>query len=311
MRVANPSTGRTSDARMITESLHLLALVDSSADFWFGHGVVGVLMVVGGGLALRHAARLNSLARAIEKTKTVTTAAAQSGLVRVRGRIESAPRVMSPFTQTACCCYQAEIEEPSDDGSSTGMGWRPLHTAISRERFALRDQAGTIEIDPQGMQLDVAPTLTREVISRAGDAREEAMLEYVRQNCPNPGNRMVLEAGKRAFLSPEQQADPRVREGLRQLEQRSHQQLHKKTEGQSFLFRETCLLPGQEFEVAGTVRREGTDRVIGEGPPGSPFLLSARIGAALSREQHRKTRNFALISCAVFIGGMLVLIFRW
>ncbi len=296
---------------MITAFLNLMAPADSDSGFWSGHGIAAVLMVIGGGLGLRHAAKLHALARAIEKTRTVTTTAAQSGLVRIRGKIDAPRRVLSPFTQTVCCCYQVEIEEASDDGSSTGMGWRPLHTAISQERFELRDPWGTIEIDPQGMQLDVVPTLTHEVISQPRDAREAAMLDYVRQNCPSPGNRRVLEAGKRAFLSAEQQADPRVQEGLRQLEKRYHRQLHKKTEGQAFLFRETCLLPGQELEVAGTVRQEGTHRVLGQGPPGSPFLLSARIGAALSREQHRKTRNFALISCAIFVAGILVLVFRW
>ncbi len=284
--------------------------VDAGSEAFDGNGFFGLLLMIAGVAGLRYSRKLHSVSRALNDTPVISVAQAGNGLVRVRGRIASDQLLVSPFTQTPCCFYEVEVEEPSDDGSATGMAWRRAHIESSVARFELRDRTGAIEIRPEGIQVHAPPTFRHEVISRPRDPSEERMLAYVREHCPNKLNRLVLNTVKKALLTPEQEADPQVQERLRQLEERRHQQLHRETKGHSFLFRETCFLPGQELEVVGTAVVDGASRALGKGPGGqTPFLLSAHLGEALNRQQDTMARNFTIASVAALAAGVLVMIF--
>jgi hypothetical protein len=285
--------------------------VDPGTDALFSQGFFGLVLLIAGFCGLGYSRKLHLIARALQETPVAPIAQAGSGLVRVRGSIAADPLLLSPLTQTPCCCYQVVVEEPSDEGTSTGMGWRPLHVEVSNAPFALRDGTGTIEIHPEGLEISAPATFQQEVISRARDSREETMLAYVREHCPNKLNRFLLTTMKQALLTPEQEAAPQMQERLRQFEDRRHRQLHKETKGQSFLFRETCFLPGQELEIAGSSVVDGSRRMLGKGPDRKrPFLLSTQFGEALNRQQSRKARNLSIASAVALVAGVLEMVFR-
>ncbi len=286
----------------------LAAVADPGDPTPFSRGLGGLMCVISGIAGLRHARKLRLGSHAIEEAPVMTTLKAGAAFVRVHGTIACDQPIVSPLTQTHCCFYRVEVEEPSDDGSSTGMGWRPLHRETSTADFQLRDAAGVIEIFPAGIEIDAPPTFQHEVISRAGTPQEERLLAYVQQNCPNKANRFLLTLLKQAVLSPVQQMDPGVQERLQQLEERHHRPLHRETRGQSFLFRETCFLPGRELEIAGTAFMNGTTRTVGKGPGKTPFLLSTHFRQAIPGEQNRKARNFAIVSSLVLLAGVVMMI---
>ena len=296
--------------------IHLHSLMSAAMYLWSGRGTGdtynygdagGFVMIILGILGLRHAAKLRALARKLEAIPFTSIAAAKSGPARVRGRVHSDALVTSPFSQTACCCYRAEVEDASDDGTSMGSGWTPLYTDVSKIGFVLEDASGSLKVRPQGLDIDIPFGFQHEVISKPCDAREKALYEYVEQNCPNKLNAFLLATAKTAFISPEQAADPRVQERLQKWEERRRGSLHKRTKGQSFRFREATVMPGQECEIAGTVESEDGVRVLRQGPEGMPFLLSANMDEALNADQQRRARNFARWSTAFVVGGVALM----
>jgi hypothetical protein len=292
---------------MAVLSILVASVADPGDPTPFSRGLGGLMFVIGGLAGLRHARKLHLGSSTLEHAQAISTAQVGAGLVRICGTILCDRPLLSPLTQTPCCLYRVEVEESSGDGSATGTGWRPLHRDSSTAGFQLRDAAGVIEILPKGIQMDAPPTFQREVI--AGDPGEERLLAYVRQNCPNKANRFLLPLLKQALLSPVQEVDPRVQERLQQLEERHHRPLHRQTSGHSFLFRETCFLPGSELEIAGTACLNGSSRVIAKGPGKTPFFLSTHFGQELlPGEQNNKARNFAIVSAMILVAGVLMMI---
>jgi hypothetical protein len=294
----------------------LASVADPGDPTAFSRALGGLMFVIGGLAGLRHARKLHLGSSVLEHTPVIRTAqvitSAQAGLVCIRGTIDCDRPLLSPLTQTPCCFYRVEVEEPCDDGSATGMGWRPLHRETSTAGFKLRDATGVMEILPKGIEIDAPPTFQHEVISGAGNPDEERMLAYVRQNCPDKANRFLLSLLKQAVLSPVQEMDPRVQERLQQLEERHHRPLHRETRGHSFLFRETCFLPGSELEIAGTAFLNGSSPVIAKGPGKTPFFLSTHFGQELlPGEQNNKARNFAIVSAMILVAGVLMMISSW
>lgn len=288
----------------------IILSADLGAQAWFSHGFFGVSLIAVGFYGLRYARRCASRARAIMNTPTTTTAQAQQGSVRVRGTLQSTQPVTSPFSGTVCCCCKVWVEDSGSSGDGIASHpWAPLHSEVSGPPFELRDSTGVLAIDPRGLEIDAPATFRHEVISKPEDAREEAMMEYVRQNCPDRLNSFLLDLTRKAFVTPEQEADPRVQERLRELERRRHRQLHRETKNQSFVFKETCLQPGREVEIVGTVERRGDARFLTKGPGDGPFFLSEHTGQVLDHTQARKARIITLASASALVLGVVVIVF--
>lgn len=302
----------------------LLALVADPGDLLpLSRGLGGLMFVIGGLAGLRQARKLRRGSRALEDTPIITTAEAVTaapagvGLVRVRGTVACDRPLLSPLTQTPCCFYRVEVDDRCDDSSSKAMGWRPRHRESSTASFKLRDGAGVIEIVPGGLTVDAPPTFEREVHSAAGDPEEERLLAYVRQNCPDQASRVLFSVLKQVVLAPEDQAN--TQERLQVLEERHRRGLDRETKAHSFLFRETCFLPGSELEIAGTACKNDLRRIMTKGPGTTPFrasthfgqalpLGSASPGQALPEEQNRQARAFAIVSTLVLLAGVLMMI---
>jgi hypothetical protein len=298
--------------------LPILAFVADPGDpIAFSRGLGGLMFVIGGLAGLRKARKLRLGSRALEDTPVITTAQAGADFVRIRGTVVCDQPLLSPLTQTPCCFYRVEVEDRCDDGSATAMGWRPRHRESSIASFKLLDTAGVIEIVPSGLAVDAPPTFEHEVHSTAGNPEEERLLAYVRQNCPERASRVLFSVLKQAVLSPEDEVN--TQERLQVLEERHRRGLDRETTAHSFLFRETCFLPGSELEVAGTVRKNDVRRIVTKGPGATPFrasthfgqplpLASAQSGQALPEKQNHQARAFAIVSTLVLLAGVLMMI---
>jgi hypothetical protein len=273
------------------------------------HTVAGLLLGLGGGFGLRHGRRLLALARQVGSTPITSPGQASTGLVRVRGRVRTPSPVVSPFTQTPCCWYRVEVAKPATEAESSGAGWWSLHEESSTADFSIEGGGGSLCVRPQGLDFDLPCGFEEEVISEPNSPRQRLLVNYVAQTVPDGLNQFVFETAQAALLSPERAADPRVAEAMRKFRERKHRALHQKTEGKAFRFREVCLIAGQECEIAGTVTPEGCDRILQQGADGTAFLVSTRLGADLHKSQRRRALNFLAVSGAVFIFGVLLLIF--
>jgi len=283
----------------------------------FSRGLGGLMFVIGGLAGLRQARKLRLGSRALEDTQVVTTAQVGAGLVRVRGTVVCDRPLLSPLTQTPCCFYRVEVDDRCDDGSATSTGWRPRHRESSTASFKLRDAAGVIDIVPSGLAVEGPPTFEHEVHSAAGNPEEERLLAYVRQNCPDNASRVLFSVLKQVVLSPEDQAN--TQERLQVLEERHRRGLDRETTAHSFLFRETCFLPGGELEITGTACKNDLRRIMTKGPGTTPFrasthfgqalpFASAHSGPALPEKQNHQARAFAIVSTLVLLAGVLMMI---
>jgi hypothetical protein len=300
----------------------LLALVADPADpIPLSRGLAGLMFVIGGLAGLRQARKLRLGSRAlqtpVQNTPVLTTALARTGLVRVRGIVVCDRPLLSPLTQTPCCFYRVEVEDRCDDSSAKATGWRPRHRESSTASFKLRDAEGVVEIVPSGLAIDAPPTFEDEVHSAAGNPEKERLLAYVRQNCPDRASRVLFSVLKQVILAPEDQA--KTQERLQVLEERHRRGLDRETTAHSFLFRETCLLPGTELEITGTACKNDLRRILTKGPGMTPFCASTHFGQALPvpsaysghalpEKQNRQARAFAIVSTLVLLAGVLMMI---
>jgi hypothetical protein len=301
----------------------LASVADPGDPIPFSRGLGGLMFVIGGLAGLRKARKLRLGSGAREDTpafttaQDVTTAQARAGLVRVRGTVVCDRPLLSPLTQTPCCFYRVEVEDRCDDSSAQAVGWRPRHRESSTTSFKLRDAAGVIEIVPSGLAVDAPPTFEHEVHSAAGNPEEERLLAYVRQNCPDQASRVLFSVLKQVVLAPEDQAN--TQERLQVLEERHRRGLDRETTAHSFLFRETCFLPGSELEIAGTACKNDLRRIMTKGPGTTPFrasthfgqalpLASAHSGQTLPEKQNHQARAFAIVSTLVLLAGVLMMI---
>jgi hypothetical protein len=273
------------------------------------HTIAGLLLASGGGFGLRHGLRLIAVAKQVGSTPIASPAQVSTGVVRVRGRVRSQSPVVSPFTQTPCCWYRVEVAKPATESESQSAGWWPLHEESSSADFSIEGAGVSLCVRPQGLEFDIPYNFEEEVISNPGTSRQRLLVDYVGQNVPDGLNQFVFKTAQDAFLSPERAADPRLAEQLRQFRDRKHRQLHQKTEGKAYRFREVCLVAGQECEIVGTVMAGSGGRVLQKGADRTPFLVSTKFGAELHESQRRRALNFLAVSGAVFLSGVLVLIF--
>ncbi len=273
------------------------------------HTVAGFLMAVGGSFGLRHGLRLITVAKQVGLTPIASPAQVSSGVVRVRGRIRSMSPVVSPFTQTPCCWYRVEVAKPATASESQGAGWWPLHGESSTAEFAIEGDGVSLRVRPPGLDFDMPYNFEEEVISKPTGQHQRVLVDFVAQHVPDGLNRFVFDTAQAALLSPERAADPRVAAAMRGYREQKHRQLHQKTTGKAFRFREICLIAGQECEVAGTLTVENGIPVLHKGVDGTPFLVSTKLGAELHKSQRRQALKFVAVSGAVFFCGVSLLVF--
>ena len=273
---------------------------------WIGQAIVGALITVAGAFGLRHAAKLRTAAHRMRATPLSSALGAAPGKVRMRGRIESKETMVSPFSKTPCYYYRVEVEVSSDEAASEVLAATRFHTEVSPHRFSLR----TTPV-PSPSPLKIWRSKFRSLsIGKSSPNRATH-----RNKCwwtssgalRRPAECLCAQDRERRFSHPEILADPRVKEKLKQREARHKELLQKKTKNQSFRFRETCLRPGQQYEVVGTLVVDGTQRVVGKGRDENwPFVVSSLAGKLLDQKRMQQARAFRRWSTGALILGPLM-----
>lgn len=284
------------------------AMNSSMSGSWTGQRLLGILMILLGVAGLLRALKLLAKARVLAGVPLTPVEQAVKGTVRIRGTARCEEPVLSPFSATMCCGYRIEIDQESNDGGDQGSSWAPIHNEVSSNIFWLRDVTGAIEVHPEGLEVDLPFTLQHEVIWPPGDDKELMLVEFVRQHCPDKTKNFFFDTMTKALVTREKAADSRVQQGLAALRERHAPELHKDTDGQSFRFREMCIMPGQEYELVGTIATEGHVLALTRGAKTGPFLLSSRLGNAMHGEQRKKALSFAAWSAGFAALGILVLL---
>ncbi len=290
----------------------LFAMLDeangSISGSWTGQRLLGILMILLGVAGLLRALKLLAKAKVLAGVPLTPVEQAVRGTVRIRGTARCGEPVLSPFSATMCCGYRIEIDQGSNDGGDQGSSWAPIHDEVSSNIFWMRDATGAIEVHPEALEVDLPFTLQHEVIWPPRDDRELVLVEFVRQHCPDKTKHFFFDTMTKVLVPREKAADSRVQQGLTALRERHAPELHKETEGQSFRFREMCIMPGKEYELAGTVTSVGPTLALTRGAKGAPFLLSARLGNEMQGEQRKKALSFAAWSAGFAALGIVVLL---
>jgi hypothetical protein len=269
----------------------------------YGQFATGLVMALGGFAGVVHGFKLRARARLLAKTSLLPIAQANAGFVRLRGRIVCDRPLLSPFTATPCCFYQAKVKEPIDGGGASKAGWRLLHNETSSAIFRIQDNTGTIQISPQGAQIIALPTYRSTVNPGSTGDKEAALLDYVGQHCPGLADQFLFSAVQDKVSRSD---DPQIQERLRVLQERRERAHLRETSKQSLAFEEVCFLPGQELEVAGMVEGTGAARTLQPGGSGEELLLSTATGNDLPLERARKAKSFLTVCAVIFLVGVML-----
>jgi hypothetical protein len=136
--------------------LHQILQEAPTGVFLAAEGLAGAIAGVGLFVALRSLWQM----RALRSVATVSAGSIAPGYVRVEGSAESpaSGTLTAPLTGAACCWYRMRVEDSAGRGSGSrgGSGWYPVRSEESDSRFLVRDDGGTVMVDPSGA--DVTPT---------------------------------------------------------------------------------------------------------------------------------------------------------
>ncbi len=93
---------------------------------------------------------------------------------------------------------------------------------------------------------------------------------------------------------------------MRQARTRMDWRLQRKTKSRNFRFREYCIVPGQEYEVACVMR----GNVLSKDSAGGPFLISSGSSQEMERKQLRMAWNYAGWGLGMDLFGLILLLAR-
>jgi len=283
-----------------------------------GEQVIGAISILALGLAgLWKAWRQFRRYRSI-RSVTPGDREGVEGLVRIRGRAQAGTLLISPLTATPCCFYRVEIDEDrtaftidSGPDSSASSSWHRIYQDEGASGFELADARSRMRVYPKGLNVEFDATMEREIQSKPKDARDEALIDYLKRKSPDPFRNFLWEKTTSLLLSPERAANPQIQERLKQRRARLERESPRETRERHFRFREYCVVPGQEYEIAGRIQSdESSERLLKKDLASGIFLITTESSSTLERKQLRMALSFAGWGAGLSLFGLLILIFR-
>jgi hypothetical protein len=115
------------------------------------------------------------LKRLIENIPTSKVGSAALGLVEVCGIVVPCGKCLtSPFTEKDCVCYACTVEEWA------GNKWDKVISEESRTRFYLKDDTGSLLVDPKKGRIDVPASY--DICSGSSKDPPRSVLEFLKRN---------------------------------------------------------------------------------------------------------------------------------
>lgn len=120
------------------------------------HIIGGVMGLAGIGTAY-YAYRTFQKQQLLSSTPRVGAGTNPSGLVQVQGTVEGEPLLKTPFSSQPCVYYAYRIQEYQERKSTDSNGrtrtthsWNTIHSGKRFAPFAVKDETGSISIQPDG-----------------------------------------------------------------------------------------------------------------------------------------------------------------
>jgi hypothetical protein len=131
-----------------------------------------IFMVIGGGVFFYGFNRMHEY-RLINDTPTSKIRAIAIGITEINGQARAEKYIKTPFSQIDCVYYKYEIKEyrrhvttDSKGRTSTTYSWDTIATGERRVPFFVRDETGSIYIEPQKAEINVS--LKKVFLQKAG-----------------------------------------------------------------------------------------------------------------------------------------------
>jgi hypothetical protein len=221
------------------------------------------------------------------------------GLVEVQGTARVEQLLTSPILRTPCLGFKVEIRGERE--TQDGMYWNAKY--LGRDTgfvcFYLEDETGHVWVDPQGAELDWAPTLSRTTARDDDQTQLSDGAVVVSADSGYPGSDEELRTYARSFVS---QWSPRKRLWEFLLRLLPPSGIHFSGR---YIFEEVCFLSGCSYVVTGTCVEKPNPRgahdrnMISKGQK-EPTLVISR---GTERQVETGLRYAALVS--IFSGALL------
>lgn len=227
------------------------------------------------------------------------------GLVELHGKATGDPGFVAPFSLTPCLFYKATVEKENDKSGSKYLSFRTYSKEVP---FHLQDETGKVLVDPKGAELDLEPTLRREIhvptsaVAPAGTVLSDAELS----------GRLVdilkAELAQTVAELPPEQAS------YGKFVQSAMTFLGNFPYRGEFRLTEYCIVPGNEYDVTGTCVQnpnsldESCQNMISKGKEEPTFLISSRSERTLEKYLRGDATKMIYRGASLSVGCLALLI---
>ena len=247
--------------------------------------------------------------RLVEDTPEIPVRSVSMGLVRVHGKADGQPQILSPVSRSSCFFYKVEIERWEQ--SQKNSGWRHYRTDLQGIPFTLADQSGTVVVDPTGAEYDLMETAKCEIggpslgigssSPRAADGKplakllvdENQLRAYIGSGGRIAAATMLKSALSHGALANSPIATALGSEGLNTLLDGMLNATTLTMAAGRYRLTEYCIQPGHWYDITGTCTENpqahgDPDRnLICKGKNEPTFLISWRA----AKDVEKKLRN--------------------
>lgn len=282
---------------------------------------MGLLLVFWGRKSLRES-------RIVAQVPEAPVGRIAAGLVHVHGKTTGDGALISPITSLPCYYYKSQVEKWVQEGAQGR--WQIFKNETGQQRFYIEDGTGRVLVDPQGAEFDLPQTLQAEIgprsnhscfidsatgLPRPTENQLHATLiadwQQARaaiQGVGIPGAKAV----DKVLAAGEKMATWGVSMNVDGVE------INPGGIGESYRFRETCLLAGHEYSIVGTCAQNpnGNDkdpqdaRLIAKGKNETTFLISSRSGQQLTTRLRLQGVIMIAVGAGMIVGAVALGIMR-
>jgi E3 Ubiquitin ligase len=250
------------------------------------------------------------------------------GPVHVHGKTTGDDRLMSPITGVPCYFYKLQVEKWVKQGDQ--VTWQPYKNDTGQRSFYLDDGTARVLVDSQNADFDLPATLMAEIgINSAHYCKLDPSLGIPRLSENQLHAALISDWGQaRAAVQSigggsagAKAADKVLAAGEKMAEWGVSMNvdgvsLNPGLVGDSFRFRETCLLADREYSVIGTcdqnpnAKDERDRKVIHKGASATPFLISLKTGEQLVKKLQLQAMVMMTIGTVLVLAAIVFALTR-
>lgn len=248
------------------------------------------------------------------------------GPVHVRGKSTGDDLLRSPITGVPCYYYQVQVEKWVKQGDQER--WEPFKKETGQRSFYLDDGSARVLVDLQNAEFDLTPTLLAEIGPKSAHYCKIDPATGLRWLSENQLHAALIADWGQARAAVQgiggataRAADKVLAAGEKMAEWGVQATIDGVTlnpgmVGESFRFRETCLLAGQEYSVIGTCEQNPNSKdqpdakVIRKGAATPTFLISTKSGQQLVKALQVRATVMMVAGAILALAGIAIFLVR-